>query len=74
MIKCSEDCINACDFCIHISVFGKTGIGKCNKHGHTTSVGYSCEDFYCFRAKTIDELVEESLDKHGETWKAMSNV
>lgn len=47
MKKCSEECVPACDFCVHFD-----GEGQCELLNTDTSHGDFCEDFHCFKNKS----------------------
>ena len=64
MIKCADDCMPCCDFCIHVihkmgEINGKVvslapigcSLYKDKEHQDFAVGCYYCEDFHCFSAK-----------------------
>jgi len=54
MIKCSNDCIPVCDFCIYYDFNGDEygayiGKGYCRLHKKNCEPEDYCEDFHCFK-------------------------
>lgn len=70
MVKCNDDCIPCCDFCIHSEHEYFESNGKIVKGGpigcllHTDEEHQqiaegcgSCEDFHCFNARRNESLM-----------------
>lgn len=65
MNLCSEECIDACDFCIHYDFNGNeqgayTGEGFCRLHKTQADPHDTCEDFHCFKCDEGANVEEQS--------------
>lgn len=55
---CGEDCVDACDFCIHYKLNGNelgryTGDGECSMGNETLHPGDTCDDFHCRHCREV---------------------
>ncbi len=57
MVKCNDDCIPCCDFCIHCDHIANDNNDEyCMLHSRDTAPEDTCEDFYCINAqKSVKE-------------------